>query len=700
MGWMNAVSGSSDDSEADEPAAAPADAPMSEAQRVLRGRAHVLLALALLFTVPLVLTAAWTGGEVSGLISRIEMLKGARGAASGGGDGGGGGDCESAIAGAEEGNLSNACYSWRTVRQHIIVEHFAVAFVFGAIPVALHYNGKDDWWASDRKPAVLYAASTVVIGMLECVSHVLHRTVTEVHWWWAPLKIGYITTGLLLAALPSVLAKVYATRKMDYLDFVTCFIYPFVVGQLYKAELFQGDVGSPTSFLETGIVDGFNPFAWLYVLAGYGVDAYDSVANCISTAPLICDDDGECNNLNALQCVAVSVATFLGAVVLGLVFRQHHPPLVKPLFALHVVLQGMWAFFTSDRFQAYKHEFSTFAGAMEEHLLPNGTQMCWLAHRSIQFVAVTSLLNLAAQHVAQPRGWLSPRTVKTLQRVMHFVWFHVTVTVSIFAFGMASFTPRSADKVHLFLLLQLVGLQGVFTVCLLYEQSTWRAIRDIGSWRGWRQKLGYVNFLFGTHNLLKVWLWHFQGREQDLTYAWANIGVLTVANRTFRQPHTIMHCCICLMFSAVYWGYLKLDRRIVYGLAVLHVPFIFFVVMMREQLPRDWLTREGSVALNLTAITAATLVFLRFAGGMGALPDWFPESLSGGGKRWSPSEKWRWFSIATVLFSLAAYLEPLVLPQYVLQGAMQWVPFLWNWATSARLCMGGEGGGSATHAAA
>jgi hypothetical protein len=128
------------------------------------------------------------------------------------------------------------------VRLHVIVEHGAVAMAFGALPVALHVSrvdrpelGPGKHWYDDRRGAVLFASFTVVLGFLECVSLVMHHAVTNVHWWWAPLKIGYLTISYLTLALPSLWRSIWYDRRVDFLNFVTIAIYPFVLGQLYNA---------------------------------------------------------------------------------------------------------------------------------------------------------------------------------------------------------------------------------------------------------------------------------------------------------------------------------------------------------------------------------------------------------------------------------------------------------------------------------
>lgn len=505
----------------------------------------VFLAFVLLFTVPLVIVAQSDASLacinsnadcVNPWIHRIEIMKT---------------------------NIPKSLdFSWRTVRQHIIVEHSIVALVFGGIPVAIHVSspmrpklGEDKYWYHDRPRALLFAASTVVIGMLECVSHVLHMTVTPVHWWWAPLKIGYLSTGLLTLCWPDVISSIRRRHSsIDMLNIVTFIIYPFVTGQLYNAELVQGKIGSPTSFLETGIVSDLNPFEFLYDFVGSIIDTYD-----LGTT-VLCETKSSgieyCNPFSPIGCVFVSLFTFALCMIPAL-FCRSYPFIVSTCFAVHMILQGMYGFFASDHFMSKKQTIWAFFAGLDI-LMPRATHLCWIAHRSIQITLIIVILRSLVTFVFQCIPSMA-HIHEHIISVGQFISFHVAVTVSLMAFGMSSFVPESPNKVHLFILLHVISIQAAWTAKLLLGTSKWK----LPTWGQltWKHIVGYMMFFFGTHNFLKLWLWHYQEihgfSDKGMTYPWFNMGIHTVSPRfPFRFWHVVCHCLLCFLFAACYWGFL------------------------------------------------------------------------------------------------------------------------------------------------
>ena len=569
----------------------------------------------------------------------------------------------------------NFVFDWRMVRLHVIVEHGAVALAFGALPVALHVSrvdrpelGPGKYWYDDRPGAVLFASLTVVLGFLECVSHVMHRAVTNVHWWWAPLKIGFLTISYVTLALPSVWRSIWYDRRLDLLNFVTVAIYTFVLGQLYNAELLQGLVGSPTSFLEVGKVTAYNPFQVIYDVSGVLVDKYDAIAAETGKSAPLCQlsEDGTmlCNPLSKVQCAQICVLTFVLCMVPALIWRRS-PTVVSCCTAVHLILQGMYGFFSSDHMMDYKKSLSGFFGGLDV-LFPKASHMCWVAHRSIQAVLVCVLLRalLYAYKYVCPDGSSSKRasgstvlSADFLQRCLQFASLHVCVTVSIMAFGMASFVPEGTEKLHLFILLIAVSAQALWSALLLKNGCC------DGAWASGtlslKQATGYIMFLFATHNALKLWLWDFQekhlGLTRDRTYPWFNCNVLTVSERyPFRFWHVVLHCCMCVLFALCYWHLINpFTSLAVTTLGVASVLFAYCVFELRSSLPREWLSEQAAVALNLLfiALTVVSVVKLVLAARSRAASV-------------SEAAKWKWFYFVSVFFSAAAFLEPFMVFGY------------------------------------
>ncbi len=610
-----------------------------------------MLAFFSLFAIPLYLLA-WTHPDPNtpfGFIRRIELMKTML--------------------------PENFVFDWRMVRLHVIVEHGAVAMAFGALPVALHVSrvdrpelGPGKYWYDDRRGAVLFASLTVVLGFLECVSHVMHHAVTNVHWWWAPLKIGYLTISYLTLALPSVWRSIWYDRRVDFLNFVTIAIYTFVLGQLYNAELFQGLVGSPTSFLEVGKITAYNPFQVVYDVSGVLVDKYDAIAAETGKSVPLCqlsqDGTSLCNPFSKVQCVQISVLTFVLCMIPALIWRRS-AAVVSCCTAAHLILQGMYGFFTSDHMMEYKKSLSGFFGGLDV-LFPKASHMCWVAHRSIQIVLVCALVRalLYAYKYFRPDHLSSKRasgstvlSADFLQRCLQFASLHVCVTVSILAFGMSSFVPTGTEKLHLFILLIAVSAQAMWSALLLKNCCC------DGAWaRGalsLKQATGYTMFLFATHNALKLWLWDFQekhlGLTQDMTYPWFNCNVFTVSERyPFRFWHVVVHCCMCVLFALCYWDFIyPFTSLAVTTLCLASLLFAYYVFALRSSLPREWLSEQSAIVLNLlfialTVLSVIKLVFSRVASA-------------------SEATKWKWFYFASVFFSAAAFLEPAMFVGYAVE---------------------------------
>jgi hypothetical protein len=172
---------------------------------------------------------------------------------------------------------------------------------------------------------------------------------------------------------------------------------------------------------------------------------------------------------------------------------------------------------------------------------------------------------------------------------------------------------------------------------------------------------GYTMFLFATHNALKLWLWDFQekhlGLARDRTYPWFNCNVFTVSERyPFRFWHVVLHCCMCVLFALCYWDFINpFTSLAVATLGVASVLFVYYVFELRSSLPREWLTEQAAVVLNLLfiALTVVSVVKLILAARARAASV-------------SEATKWKWFYFASMFFSAAAFLEPFVIFGYAL----------------------------------
>ena len=628
------------------------------------------------------------------------------------------------VSGVNVTDLQHCGLSWRTVREHVIVEHGIVSLLFGALPAMLHVK-VDRMHFPDRTLPFFFSLSTVFIGAIECCLHISSRLVTQVHWYFLPLKVGYLFTGLWLASIPEIYKKMASQQKKaksdifitsptvllmavvlvpllqmflmsslafdlpistlagtaistliillsgvvpDLLDFVNLFIYPFVLGQLLYAEFFANSFGSPSSFLETGITGGVNPFIFLFNFAGKVIDYFDqiflsSTVHCFATTDL-------CNPFSGAVAITTALVTFICALWL-LVYFWRSTGVLSFLLALHTVMQGFYGFWSSKHFQFYKFSLGTFFAGLPD-IIPGANQLCWHAHYTVQALLVLSLI------LCLHRIWVTAFTgfnmkstgESSLITLCKFMSFHISISLSVASIGMSSFLLFEKHNVHTLVLMICVALYSLITAIAIYMASFQSEIN-------WKYVLGYVFFFMSSHNLIKIFLWQFQDLSQDRTYPGFNIEVLTVSPRfPFRIPHVIFHCFHCLAVSLVYFGIIDLDKNLAIKLisSVSLIPFVYLVWNLRFSLPDTWVTPSQACGINITVCVITALCAVLFVRKV-----LFSATTKKGSinvLNVSSKTKWTLFTLLVVIFNLAAFLEFFVLPIYLIEGIKHWYRIL------------------------